>query len=58
MADPFELDLTDAGAVVEVERQLATAFDGVDFEAGGEDGWARAVLRNLLVDTRFHLERP
>ena len=55
-AEPFQLDSRQGGARVDVERQLATVFDGLDFAEGEVDDWGRAVLRNLLVDTRFSVE--
>ncbi len=52
-----EIPATEGRAVVvRAVRALATAFDGIDFEADPPDDFARAVLRNLLVDTRFQVD--
>lgn len=50
------LDTTHHGALVLVERALGTLFDGIDLLADDPRGPGRALLRNLLVQTRFRVD--
>ncbi len=48
---PFELDTSEAGAIIELRRPLARLFDGLELAELEGDTGDRAVLRNLLVGT-------
>lgn len=50
--EPVRVEITNDSVQVEVQRQLDTLFDGVDFEMMDSDEQARTVLWSLIHDTQ------
>ncbi len=50
--EPVRVEITNDIVQVEVQRQLDTLFDGVDFETMDSDEQARTVLWSLIQDTQ------
>jgi hypothetical protein len=50
--EPMRVEISDEVIHIDIQRQLDTLFDGVDFETMDADEQARTVLWSLIRDTR------